>query len=75
VTAQTNGASKESAVWAAALADEAFTAAGALVDSPRHHGAAALELLAQALQIGQAGLMTQTESALLMGARAIPCAR
>ena len=39
VTAQANGASKEAAVWAAALADEALTAAGALVDSARHHGA------------------------------------
>jgi len=67
VTAQTDGASKETAVWAAALADEAFTAAGALVDSPRHHRTAALELLAEALQIGQAGLMTQAESLLLMG--------
>ena len=68
VTAQSDGARKETAVWAAALADEAFTAAGALVDSPRHHRTAALELLAKALQIGQAGLMTQAEGALLMGA-------
>jgi len=68
VTAQPNGASEKTAVWAAALADEAFTAAGALVDSARHHRAATLELLAEALQVGQAGLMTQAEGALLMGA-------
>ena len=74
VTAQTKGARKEAAVRAAALADEAFTAAGALVDSPRHHRAAALELLAEALQIGQAGLMTQAESLVLMGSRARACA-
>ena len=74
VTAQANGASKETAVWAATLADEAFTAAGALVDSPRHHRSATLELLAKALQIGQAGLMTQAESLVLMGSRARACA-
>src|SRR4051794_13185805 len=68
LTAQANGASKQTAVWAAALADEAFTAAGALVDSPRHHRAATLKVLAEPLQVGQAGLMTQAESALLMGA-------
>ena len=68
VTAQADGASKETAVWAAALADEAFTAIGALVDSLRHHRAAALEVLAHALQVGQAGLITQAEGALLMGA-------
>jgi hypothetical protein len=68
VTAQANGASKETAVRAAALADEAFTAAGAFVDSPRRHRAATLEFLAEALQVGQAGLMTQAEGALLMGA-------
>src|SRR3954454_9902301 len=68
VTAQANGASKETAVWAAALADEAFTAAGALVDRPRHHHSATLEFLAEPLQVGQAGLMTQAEGTLLMGA-------
>ena len=68
VAAQPDGPAKEMALRATPLADEAFTAAGALVDRPRHHRAAALELLAKALQIGQAGLMTQAEGALLMGA-------
>jgi hypothetical protein len=68
LTAQTDGAAEQIAVWAAPLADEAFTATVALVDSPRYHRAATLELLAKALQIGQARLMTQAEGALLMGA-------
>jgi len=68
VTAQTHGTGKELAVWAAPLADEAFTATLALVDSPRHHRAPTLELLSEALQIGRAALMTQAEGALLMGA-------
>ena len=71
VTAQADGAAKEIAVWAAALADEAFAAARALVDGLRHYRATTLEVLAQALQIGQAGLMTEAECELLVGARAI----
>lgn len=50
---QANGTGKEVATRAAALADEALTAARALVDGPRCHGPSALELLAQALQVGQ----------------------
>ena len=71
VTAQSDGTSKEVAIWAAALADEALTAALALVDGVRHYCAAALEVLAQALQIGQAGLMTEAKGALLVSTRAI----
>jgi hypothetical protein len=46
LTAQTDGAAEQIAVWAATLADEVFTAARAFVDGLRHHRAAALELLA-----------------------------
>jgi hypothetical protein len=45
VTAQADGTSKELAIWAAALADEALTAALAFVDGVRHYCAAALEFL------------------------------
>ena len=45
VTAQSDGTSKEMALWAAALADEALTAALAFVDGVRHYCAAALEFL------------------------------
>ncbi|HEY3060466.1 MAG TPA: hypothetical protein VGL99_16020 [Chloroflexota bacterium] len=74
MAAQADGAAKEMAVWAASLADEAFTAARALVDGVRHDGATTLELLTEALLIGQAGLVAEAERALLMGARAIACA-
>jgi len=57
--------------WAATLADEAFAATLAFVDGLRHHRATTLEVLAQALQIGQAGLMTEAECELLVGARSI----
>ena len=46
VTTQADGAAKKMAVWAATLADEAFTAALALVDGLRRHRAATLEVLA-----------------------------
>jgi hypothetical protein len=46
VTAQTDGAGEQATLRAAALADEAFTAALALVDGLRHHRAAPLEVLA-----------------------------
>ena len=46
VTAKSDGTSKEMAIWAAALADEAFAAARALVDGLRRHRAATLEVLA-----------------------------
>jgi len=75
VATQANGTGKKMALWAAALADEALAAAGALVDSPRHHRAPTLELLSETLQIGRVALMTQAEGALLMGSRAIACAR
>jgi len=68
VTAQANGAAKEIALRAAALADKPLSAARALVHRLRHHRAATLELLTQALQVGQAGLMTQAEGALLVSA-------
>ena len=71
VTAQADGPAEQIALWAAPLADEAFTAALALVDGLRHHRAAALELLTQTLQIGQAGLVSEAESTLLVGPRAI----
>jgi len=45
VTAQADGAAKEVALWAAPLADEAFTATGALIDRVRDDRAAKLELL------------------------------
>ena len=75
VTAQTHGTAKELAVWAAALTEVAFTATRALVQGVRHHGAPTLELLSEALQIGRAALMTQAEGLLLVGSRAIACAR
>ena len=68
VTTQADGAAKEVALWTATLADEALTTAWALEDRPRHQRAATLELLAEALQVGRAGLLTQAEGALLMGA-------
>ena len=71
VTAQADGTSKEMAIWAAALADEALTAALAFVDGVRDDCAAALEVLTQALQVGQAGLVTEAERELLVGTRAI----
>ena len=46
VTAQANGAAKEIALWAAPLADEAFTATGALIDHVRDDRSATLEFLA-----------------------------
>ena len=45
VTAQSDGTSKEMALWAATLADEALAAALAFVDGVRHYCAAALEFL------------------------------
>jgi hypothetical protein len=74
VTTQADGAAKQIAMWAVSFADEAFTAARAFVDGLRHHCVATLELLTEALQIGQAGLVTQAERTLLMGTRAIACA-
>ena len=55
VTAQADGASEQMAVRTATLADEAFTAAAAFVDGPRHDRAAALEVLAKACRSGAAG--------------------
>jgi len=71
VTAQADGAAEQIAGWAAPLADEAFTATLAFVDGLRHDRATTLEVLAQALQIGQAGLVAEAERELLVGARAI----
>ena len=75
VTAQSDGTIKELAIWAAALADEALTATLAFVDGVRHYCAAALEFLAEALQVRQLGLVTEAKRALLVGARAIPRTR
>ena len=74
VATQADGTAKELAVGATPLADGTLTAVGALVHGPRHDCSAALELVAKLLQVGQRLLMTQAESELLMGARAIPCA-
>jgi hypothetical protein len=46
VTAQADGTIKEMAIWAAALADEALTAALAFVDGVRHYCATTLKFLA-----------------------------
>jgi hypothetical protein len=59
------------ALWAATLADEAFTTTRALVHRLRRHCPATLELLAEALHVRQAGLVTQAEGFLLVGTRAI----
>jgi len=69
-TAQSDGTRKAVAIWAVALADEELTAALALLDGVRHFCAAALEVLAQALQIGQAGLMAEAKGELLVSRRA-----
>jgi hypothetical protein len=74
VTAQANSPHKELAFGATSLADGAFTADGAFVNGPRHDGSAALELMPKVLQVGRWLLVTQAESELLVGARAIPCA-
>lgn len=74
VTTQANGPCEELAFGATALADGAFTADGAFVHGLRHDCSAALELMPKLLQVGRRLLVTQAESELLMGARAIPCA-
>lgn len=72
---QAHGTAKVMAFGAAALTDEAFTAIGAFVHGVRYDGAATLEISAQLLQIQPAGAVAQTEGELLMGSRAIACAR
>jgi hypothetical protein len=75
VATQTDGARKELAFWATALADEAFTAARAFVHGLRHYGSATPELSSHLVEIRKLlCLMTKAESELLMGARAIACA-
>jgi hypothetical protein len=66
VTAQADGAAEQIAGWAATLTDEAFAATLAFVDGLRHYRATTLEVLAQALQVGQAGLVTEAKRALLV---------
>ena len=66
VTAQADGAAEQIAGWAAPLTDEAFAATLAFVDGLRHYRATTLEVLAQALQVGQAGLVTEAKRALLV---------
>ena len=46
VTAQADGPAEQIALWAAPLADEAFTATGALIDRVRDDRAPLLEFLA-----------------------------
>jgi hypothetical protein len=65
LTAQADGAAKQIAVWAVTLADEAFTTIRAFVGGLRHHGAATLEFLAQALQVGQVCLVAEAKRTLL----------
>ncbi len=74
VAAQPDRPAKEVAVRATPLADETFTAAGALIHRVRNDRAPLLEFLAQPLQVGRTRLTPQAERALLMGARAIACA-
>ncbi|MGI9146379.1 MAG: hypothetical protein ACR2IK_07520 [Chloroflexota bacterium] len=66
VAAQADGATKKIAVRAAALADETFTAAGALVYRLRDDSVALLEFLAEPMQVGRGRLLTQAKGALLM---------
>ena len=73
LAAQTDGTSKDLAFGATPLADGAFTADGAFVHGLRHDCSAALELMPKLLQVGRRLLVTQAESELLMGARAIAC--
>jgi hypothetical protein len=75
VTAQAHGTAKELALWAATLANTAFTPPRALVHHPCHHRTATLEFLAKRLKIWRVGLTPQPERPLLMGARAIAGAR
>jgi hypothetical protein len=60
---------------AAALADEAFTAIGALVERLCDDRATTLQLAAEARHIRPRSPVTQTEGALLIGTRAITRAR
>jgi hypothetical protein len=75
VATEPDGAVEAIAFGATALADEALTAARAFVDGLRHDGSALLELSSQLVEIGERGLMTKAKSELLMGSRAIACAR
>jgi hypothetical protein len=65
---EAHGTTKEMALGATTFADEPLAAAGALVDRLCDHRTATLELSPQLLQIWQLGVMTEAESALLMGA-------
>jgi hypothetical protein len=71
-SAQTDRTSEQVAVAAATLAEEALTAPAAFVDRVGHQRFAALESLAHTRQIGSRGLMTESITALLASARAIP---
>jgi hypothetical protein len=71
VAAQADSGAKKLAVWAAALADTALTAAWAFVHRVCHDRLATLELTAELLLIWQAGLMAQAEGLLLVSTRAV----
>ncbi len=70
--AQTDGTREQVAVAAASLAEEALTAPAALVDRVRDQRFTTLESLAHAAQIGRGSLMTESITALLASARAVP---
>lgn len=70
--AQTDGTSEQVAVTATSLAEEALTAPAALVDRVRDQRFAALESIAHTAQIGCGSLMTESITALLASARAVP---
>ena len=68
VPTQTHGAAEKLAFWTAPLADKTLAATRALIDRVRDDGAPLLELLSEALQVGQAGVVAEAKSALLMRA-------
>jgi len=70
--AHTYRTSEYVAVVASALAEETLTAPAAFVDGVRDQRFAALESLAHTAQIGGEGLMTESITALLASARAVP---
>jgi hypothetical protein len=70
--AHTYGTSEQVAVAASTLAEEALTAPAALVDRVRDQRFTTLESLAYAAQIGRWSLMTESITALLASACAVP---
>src|SRR6266851_5028261 len=72
--AHTERTSKQVAIAAASLAEEALAAPATLVDRVRDQRFATLESRAHTAQIDRGSLMTESITALLASARAIPCA-